>query len=143
MGLGSPCMVKHDILKPGNSPENNKLTDYEAWRQFQTVSRSHCFFTTAVWAEFSTKPNYRVHQQASQAFSMGGDDTSIATDTEQAAEYDLCVIGAGTSGVASARFYLDVHPNAKVVLLERDHSVGGVWSSGMYDEIATHISSKY
>ena len=44
--------------------------------------------------------------------------------------YDLCVIGAGTSGIASARFYLDVHPDAKVVLLERDHSVGGVWSSG-------------
>jgi hypothetical protein len=44
--------------------------------------------------------------------------------------YDLIVIGGGSSGVASARFYLDVHPEAKVTILERDNSVGGVWSSG-------------
>ncbi|KAK4940290.1 hypothetical protein LTR10_019610 [Elasticomyces elasticus] len=43
--------------------------------------------------------------------------------------YDLVVIGAGSSGVVSARFYLDVHPDAKVVVLERDNAVGGVWSS--------------
>ncbi|KAK5441960.1 hypothetical protein LTS15_011118 [Exophiala xenobiotica] len=43
--------------------------------------------------------------------------------------YDLIVIGGGSSGVASARFYLDVHPEARVAILERDHSVGGVWSS--------------
>ncbi|KAI1615225.1 hypothetical protein EDD37DRAFT_511715 [Exophiala viscosa] len=45
------------------------------------------------------------------------------------ATYDLVVIGAGSSGVVSARFYLDVHPDAKVVLIERDTAVGGVWSS--------------
>lgn len=44
--------------------------------------------------------------------------------------YDLVVVGAGTSGIVSARFYLDVHPDAKVVLIERDNAVGGVWSSG-------------
>lgn len=51
------------------------------------------------------------------------------TDTD-VQEYDLVVIGAGTSGIASARFYLEVHPDANVIILERDHSVGGVWSSG-------------
>lgn len=49
--------------------------------------------------------------------------------SDSALEYDLCVIGAGTSGIASARFYLEVHPTAKVIILERDICVGGVWSS--------------
>jgi cation diffusion facilitator CzcD-associated flavoprotein CzcO len=52
-------------------------------------------------------------------------------DSKSDALYDLCVIGGGTSGIASARFYLDVHPTAKVMVLERDHSVGGVWSKGI------------
>ncbi|KIW42881.1 uncharacterized protein PV06_06386 [Exophiala oligosperma] len=42
--------------------------------------------------------------------------------------YDLVVVGAGQSGIVSARFYLDIHPDAKVGILERDHSVGGVWN---------------
>ena len=54
----------------------------------------------------------------------------MSTDQLAKDVYDLCVIGAGTSGIASARFYLDVHPKANVILLERDHSVGGVWSNG-------------
>lgn len=44
--------------------------------------------------------------------------------------YDLVVVGAGQSGIVSARFYLDIHPDAKVGILERDHSVGGVWNQG-------------
>jgi dimethylaniline monooxygenase (N-oxide forming) len=51
-------------------------------------------------------------------------------------EYDLCVVGSGTSGLASARFYLDVHPDAKVIVLERDHTVGGVWSLGKCAQFA-------
>ena len=62
----------------------------------------------------------------------------MASDSE--IEFDLCVIGAGTSGIASARFYLDVHPNAKVVLLERDHTVGGVWSTGMIPQYTTPMT---
>jgi ribulose 1,5-bisphosphate synthetase/thiazole synthase len=44
---------------------------------------------------------------------------------------DLIVIGGGTSGIAAARFYLDVHPKRKVTVIERDGAVGGVWSKGM------------
>ncbi|KAL8838533.1 MAG: hypothetical protein Q9170_002113 [Blastenia crenularia] len=43
--------------------------------------------------------------------------------------YDLVVIGAGISGIAAAKFYLDIHPNCKLAILEKDHSVGGVWNS--------------
>jgi cation diffusion facilitator CzcD-associated flavoprotein CzcO len=54
---------------------------------------------------------------------------SISADKD----YDLVVIGAGTSGIAAARFYLEVHPEANVVVIERDNSVGGVWSTGQFD----------
>ena len=43
---------------------------------------------------------------------------------------DLVVIGGGTSGIAAARFYLDIHQESKVVIIERDGAVGGVWSKG-------------
>lgn len=43
---------------------------------------------------------------------------------------DLVVIG-GTSGVAAARFYLEIQPEAQVTIIERDGAVGGVWGKGM------------
>lgn len=43
---------------------------------------------------------------------------------------DLVVIGGGTSGIAAARFYLEIHPEAQVVIVERDGAVGGVWGKG-------------
>ncbi|KAL8947214.1 MAG: hypothetical protein Q9222_006480 [Ikaeria aurantiellina] len=42
---------------------------------------------------------------------------------------DLVVVGAGISGIAAAKFYLDIHPNCNLVLLEKDGYVGGVWNS--------------
>jgi cation diffusion facilitator CzcD-associated flavoprotein CzcO len=61
-------------------------------------------------------------------------------------QYDVVVVGAGThifalyhtsklthegiSGIAFSRFYLDVHPQARVVILEREDGPGGVWSRG-------------
>lgn len=42
---------------------------------------------------------------------------------------DIAVIGAGISGLAAAKFYLDIHPDCKLIVLERDDSVGGVWNS--------------
>jgi dimethylaniline monooxygenase (N-oxide forming) len=50
---------------------------------------------------------------------------AMSTDVQ-----DLVVIGGGTSGIAAARFYLEVHPEAKVTIVERDGAVGGVWSRG-------------
>ena len=35
----------------------------------------------------------------------------------------------GISGLAFARFYLDIHPECRLALLEEDSCVGGVWSS--------------
>lgn len=55
---------------------------------------------------------------------------------------DLVVIGGGTSGIAAARFYLDIHPEARVTIVEREGAVGGVWGKGtwtsemlLYDKI--------
>ncbi|KAL8916063.1 MAG: hypothetical protein Q9208_008717 [Pyrenodesmia sp. 3 TL-2023] len=54
------------------------------------------------------------------------------------AKVDIAVIGAGISGIAAAKFYLDVHPQCKLVILEKDRSVGGVWNSErVYDTFYT------
>ncbi|OKL61617.1 hypothetical protein UA08_03612 [Talaromyces atroroseus] len=44
-------------------------------------------------------------------------------------EVDVAVIGAGLSGIAFARFYLDIHPEARLVIFEKDAGIGGVWSA--------------
>ncbi|KAL8703092.1 MAG: hypothetical protein Q9201_003729 [Fulgogasparrea decipioides] len=44
-------------------------------------------------------------------------------------ELDIAIIGAGISGIAAAKFYLDIHPNCKLLIFEKDDSVGGVWNS--------------
>jgi dimethylaniline monooxygenase (N-oxide forming) len=44
---------------------------------------------------------------------------------------DLIVIGGGTSGIVAARFYLEIHPQSRVKIIERNGAVGGVWSKGM------------
>ncbi|KAI4143389.1 MAG: hypothetical protein L6R39_004583 [Caloplaca ligustica] len=52
--------------------------------------------------------------------------------------FDVAVVGAGISGIAAAKFYLDVHPKCKLVILEKDKSVGGVWNSErVYDTFYT------
>jgi len=40
---------------------------------------------------------------------------------------DLLIIGAGISGIVAARFYLDIHPECNLALLERDACIGGTW----------------
>lgn len=37
----------------------------------------------------------------------------------------------GLYGIQAARYYLDVHRNAKLLLLEADDVIGGTWSSSM------------
>ncbi|OXV09139.1 hypothetical protein Egran_03098 [Elaphomyces granulatus] len=41
---------------------------------------------------------------------------------------DLVVIGAGWSGLVAAKTYLEVKPSSKVVILDSESSVGGVWT---------------
>lgn len=71
-------------------------------------------------------------------------------ETDAAAMYDVVIVGtgehqpsktsrrqrltdygdsAGLYGIQAARYYLDVHPDAKLLLLEADDVVGGTWSS--------------
>jgi dimethylaniline monooxygenase (N-oxide forming) len=44
-------------------------------------------------------------------------------------EFDVVIIGAGLSGIAAAKFYLDIHPQSRLVVLEQDSCLGGVFSS--------------
>jgi ribulose 1,5-bisphosphate synthetase/thiazole synthase len=53
--------------------------------------------------------------------------------------YDLIIIGAGSSGIVTARFYLDIHPSCNLVILESENCVGGVWSGGMLDNAEYYI----
>lgn len=36
---------------------------------------------------------------------------------------------SGLSGIAFSRFFLDIHPNSNLSILESDTCVGGVWSA--------------
>lgn len=42
---------------------------------------------------------------------------------------DLVVVGAGIAGIAAARFYLEIHPKCRLIILERDNCAGGVWNA--------------
>ncbi|MFT6434549.1 MAG: spermidine dehydrogenase [Candidatus Azotimanducaceae bacterium] len=52
---------------------------------------------------------------------MGTDWQVEETD----AEYDLVIVGAGISGLSSAYFYLEKHPNAKILILDNHDDFGG------------------
>ena len=41
----------------------------------------------------------------------------------------LLILSEGLYGIQAARYYLDIHPYAKLAILESDDVVGGVWSS--------------
>ena len=38
-------------------------------------------------------------------------------------------LSLGISGIYATKFYLDVHPDCKVIVLDRDSCIGGVWNS--------------
>lgn len=46
--------------------------------------------------------------------------------------YDVIIVGAGISGIASARCFLDIHPKCRLAVIERDGAVRGTWSAGLY-----------
>jgi len=54
-------------------------------------------------------------------------------DTETDGHYDVVVIGGGMSGIAAARTYLEFKPTARLLILEADPCVGGIWSKGESD----------
>ncbi|KAK0650927.1 putative FAD-containing monooxygenase MymA [Lasiodiplodia hormozganensis] len=43
------------------------------------------------------------------------------------ADYDLIVIGAGWYGLASAKTYIELHPDENVLVLDSESTIGGVW----------------
>ncbi|KAL8752231.1 MAG: hypothetical protein Q9199_005892 [Rusavskia elegans] len=43
--------------------------------------------------------------------------------------YDIVIIGTGLYGIQAARYYLDIHLDARLLLLESDDVLGGTWSS--------------
>ena len=55
--------------------------------------------------------------------------TKVEPDSKDAVE--VAVIGTGLYGIQAVRYYLDIHPNANVSLLEADDVIGGAWSSSM------------
>ncbi|PQE21196.1 hypothetical protein CJF31_00012137 [Rutstroemia sp. NJR-2017a BVV2] len=52
-------------------------------------------------------------------------------------EYNVVVIGAGPTGIVVARFCMDIHPTFRLVVLEQDMVVGGVWSLGRFNDSCT------
>ncbi|KAI1734291.1 cofactor FMO1 FAD enzyme [Xylaria scruposa] len=46
-----------------------------------------------------------------------------------AEEVDVVVVGAGWNGLISAKTYLDFVPSAKLVILDEQATIGGVWSA--------------
>ncbi|KAA8907994.1 hypothetical protein FN846DRAFT_946278 [Sphaerosporella brunnea] len=43
-------------------------------------------------------------------------------------DFDLVIIGAGWHGLVSAKTYLEVNPGARVLILEKSPTIGGVWA---------------
>jgi hypothetical protein len=48
----------------------------------------------------------------------------------------------GISGIVFARFFLDIHPEAKIVILEAGSCIGGVWSSCKSSKLSILVSNK-
>ena len=54
---------------------------------------------------------------------------AMSTNKDSSEHYDVAIIGSGLYGIQAARYYLEVHPEAKLVIFEADDVVGGVWST--------------
>ncbi|KAF7885626.1 uncharacterized protein EAF02_004135 [Botrytis sinoallii] len=44
-------------------------------------------------------------------------------------EVDILVIGAGISGICASKHFLEFHPEARLVIIDRDTCVGGTWNA--------------
>ncbi|KAI1347163.1 flavin-binding monooxygenase-like protein-like protein [Xylaria sp. FL0043] len=47
---------------------------------------------------------------------------------ESVDSFDIAIVGAGLTGIVAAQRLLQAHPELRLVILERDYCVGGVWS---------------
>lgn len=57
--------------------------------------------------------------------------------------FDIVIIGGGISGIVTARFYLDIHPECNLAMIERDGAVGGTWGSErLYPGFKAQASSR-
>ncbi|KAJ5897190.1 dimethylaniline monooxygenase [Penicillium tannophilum] len=56
-------------------------------------------------------------------------------------EFDVLVIGAGISGIFAAKFWLDMHPESRLIILDKDNCVGGTWNARRgYDSFWTQFT---
>ncbi|KAI9655991.1 MAG: hypothetical protein M1821_005052 [Bathelium mastoideum] len=54
---------------------------------------------------------------------------------------DVAIIGAGWYGLVAARTYLRLRPNAKVLIVDSDSTVGGVWSEKrLYPNLVAQVN---
>ena len=52
---------------------------------------------------------------------------------------NVVVVGAGIGGLCAAKTYLELAPEAKLLILEQRASVGGVWAEqNLYEGIKTN-----
>ena len=52
----------------------------------------------------------------------------------------FCIVGAGLSGLVSAKYLLE--NNFKVVILEKNSNLGGVWLSKSYEGVKLQTTKK-
>lgn len=54
--------------------------------------------------------------------------------------HKVIVLGAGITGISAAKTYLDIDPSVDLLIVDRESSIGGVWSAeriypGLYYEV--------
>ncbi|KAG6358430.1 hypothetical protein INS49_014314 [Diaporthe citri] len=65
---------------------------------------------------------------------------------EDAASFDVIVVGAGLTGIIAAQRLLEAHPQTRLAILEGDYCVGGVWNKPedcMHDFFRAKYTTKY
>ncbi|KAH6675840.1 hypothetical protein B0J14DRAFT_616538 [Halenospora varia] len=54
-------------------------------------------------------------------------------------EFDLLIVGTGVAGLPIAKIYLEVHPSARLLILESNASIGGTWAAErLYDGLQSN-----
>ncbi|KAJ4988893.1 hypothetical protein SVAN01_05517 [Stagonosporopsis vannaccii] len=54
-------------------------------------------------------------------------------------EFDLLIVGAGMHGIAMAKTYTEIHPEARILLVDSAHTIGGSWAfERLYPRLKTN-----